>query len=178
LDWTHPGTPSRLRLDLEGPTGAWHLLATFNWAEKLAQITVSLRDFFLPKEQVYLFREIWSGECGLVTDGTLKFHQVPAHGAIIVALRPLRSGAPSYVGSDLHISQGMEVIGWKPGSTMLKVSLLRPGKSAGNVYLHLPQPPRLARLNNDLLTWQVFKETEQIYAFPLRFDKEALLEIQ
>jgi alpha-galactosidase len=178
LDWTRPEMPSLLRLDLEGPIGVWYLLAFFNWQDKPADINFSLQDFILPADQAFLFREIWGGECGLITNGFFKLHPVPAHGAILLALRPHQPDSPTFVGSELHISQGLEVADWQPNAAGLTALIQRSGKSSGYVYLYLPQPPILASLNNNPLTWQTYKAAEQIYAFPLSFDKNALLQIQ
>jgi len=48
LDWLDAATPARLRQDLDGPAGSWHLLARFNWSEQPRTISIRPLDYRLP----------------------------------------------------------------------------------------------------------------------------------
>lgn len=112
LDWMDAETPRKLRLDLQGAIGAWHALATFNWDDKARHVTLEARDFRLP-EQAYWVRSFWENKVWRVTAGSpLVNGTLPAHAPLLLALRPCQSGQAQYLGSSLHISQGLEVAQW------------------------------------------------------------------
>ena len=79
-----------------------------------------------------LMREFWSGEIA-------RFHQshtfknVEAHGVRLFALRPLRP--LTYLGSDLHLAQGIELKHWQLTDSSLEIGLDLGRKTEGNIYL-------------------------------------------
>ena len=173
LDWFDASTPARLRLDLEGAAGQWHLLALFNWSDQAQEMTLKLADYDLPPGE-YHAREFWSGKLVRVEDGVLPW-QIPAHGVALFAVRPAQS--PQYLGSDLHISQGLEVKSWSvsENTRVLNVTVERPGRAAGDITLSLPQPPQAVTLNGDAIEWQ--PAGEGCYRFSVTFEKTAFLEV-
>jgi alpha-galactosidase len=174
LDWFDTSTPARLRLDLQGAAGQWHLLALFNWSDQPQELTLKLADYNLPPGE-YHAREFWSGKLARVESGVLPW-QIPAHGAALFAVRPAQS--PQYLGSDLHISQGLEVKSWSVSENprVLNVTVERPGHAAGEITLSLPQPPQAVTLNGDAIDWQ--PAGEGCYRFSVTFDRTAFLEVQ
>jgi alpha-galactosidase len=140
LDWFDAATPSRLRLDLDGPAGQWHLLALFNWEDELQDATVNLREFGLDPARAYFVSDFWSRKLHRMTRGKLLRERIPAHGVLLYAARSFDPAQPQYLGSDLHISQGLEVMKWKATRRRLKLTLQRPGSVQGNIYLFLPRP--------------------------------------
>lgn len=130
--------PSRLRLDPVTSAGAWHVLAAFNWKDEPADLELQLEDYGLVEGDL-IYREFWSGQMGVWKSGEpLKFLTVPAHGCVLITLRMLRDSQPQYLGSDLHISQGIEVDEWHVGDEKLDFTLRLPRTANGNVYLYLP----------------------------------------
>jgi hypothetical protein len=53
-------------------------------------------------------------------------------------VRQADEGLPVYLGSDLHISQGMEVAEWEANAAVIRATLRLPRKASGNVVLKLP----------------------------------------
>jgi hypothetical protein len=173
LDWFDAATPARLRLDLEGDAGHWHLLALFNWSDQAQEMTLKLAEYDLPPGE-YHAREFWSGKLARVDSGVLPW-LVPAHGIALFAVRLVQS--PQYLGSDLHISQGLEVKDWSVSESgrILNVTIERPGRAAGDITLSLPQPPQQVTLNGDPIESQ--PAGEGCYRFPVAFEKAAILEV-
>ena len=93
----------------------------------------------------------------------------------LLALRPIAPDTPQYVGSDLHISQGLEVAQWLATTHTLEVRLERPGHAHGQVLLHLPKPPQKAFINQKEIPWQKAEGT--LYRFSVQFHKTGELEI-
>lgn len=165
LDWFDRATPRRLRLDLENVTGQWHLLALINWDDAPQDLALSLDDFHLPPSAALanLYQTCFVSRFWQVQDealvrhpfaaGPLTFKDVPPHGVALVALRPMLPGQPQYLGSDLHLSQGLEVTAWQPLPQGLDLTLERPGHAQGRIYLSLPQPPRQVWLNDRPVPW-------------------------
>ena len=113
LDWIDAETPSKLRLDLQGATGSWYALAAFNWDDKARPVTLEARDFRLP-EETYWVRSFWDDKVRQVKAGSPLFNgTLPAHAPLLLALRPCQTDQAQYLGSSLHISQGLEVEQWK-----------------------------------------------------------------
>lgn len=152
LDWFDAARPTRLRMDVDSSAGgaagshSWHLLAAFNWADQARDISLRVQDFGLPALE-YQAREFWRGDWHQFGQQALVLKDVPPHGAALLAARPVVEGKAQYLGSDLHVSQGLEVAEWAETSTTLAFRLERPGRADGQVFLSLPHFPRQAFLN-------------------------------
>jgi alpha-galactosidase len=142
LDWFDSGSPSRIRLDLDGPAGSWYLLALINWDNKPAPVKFSPQDFNLLHEQVYWLHEFWTGEIGKMSaKGPFTFYQVPAHGIRVLAVRPYHPEQPMYLGGDVHLSQGLEIKDWQVTDKEVKLRFNLGRIAAGNLYFYLPWKP-------------------------------------
>jgi len=177
LDWFEATTPHRLRLDLQGAAGAWHLLARFNWEDVRRVVDFRLEDFDLDTTNPYIAREFWSGETEVsLARGWLNPKAIPPHGVILLAVRPFQPGLPLYLGSDLHISQGLEVADWQANPGRLDLQIQRPGRARGLVELSLPAAPQLAALDGQALKWQA--TLPGCYRFPVELDQLAQLHLE
>jgi alpha-galactosidase len=178
IDWFDSPTPRRLRLDLQGVTGAWHLLALFNWQDNPQDLTLHLEDFSLEPGADYRASEFWSGELRQILHREAEFKGVPAHGVILLAVRKATPGQPQYLGGNLHISQGLEVWrwDWAEGRGALEVGLERPGHAQGEIVISLPRPPRQARLNGQPIVWKDCGGG--VYRLEVAFERRALLTIE
>ncbi len=164
-DWFDQATPRLLRLDLENATGQWHLLALINWADEPQDLTLRLDDFHLPPPtasahlyQTCFISRFWQVDNMAVlrhsfAEGPLTFKDVAAHGVVLLALRPALQGQPQYLGSDLHLSQGLEVTAWQPLPREVNLTLERPGRAQGHIALSLPHAPRRVWLNEKPCAW-------------------------
>ncbi len=166
IDWFDQPTPTRLQIDLQGSCGRWHLLGLFNWSDAPADIPLSFDKFYLDVKQEYWVREFWSGETFRIGPNGHTWPGVPAHGCVLLAVRPRRL-TPQYLGSSLHISQGLEVSHWYENGNHVDLTLARPGDAQGSICLHLPQPPIQATLNEQPVAGQ--HSTGNIYTFPVKF---------
>lgn len=183
VDWFEQAEPCRLRADLEGPAGNWHLLAQINWADEPRPLIVRLEDYQLPPGE-YWAREFWRGESWRFQAGALTWPKVPAHGVILLAVRPCTPEQPQYLGGDLHVSQGLEVSAWnwEAAEATLEFELKRPGWAQGAVDLALPARridcirPRLARLDGQPLSWQQIEPG--LIRFNLEFNQSALIRLE
>ena len=185
LDWFDQHNPAHLQVNLDGPAGPWSLVALFNWGDHPKDLDFRLVDFYLDREKAYLARSFWDGQPYLVTlkqgwanpalPGDLVFKAVPPHGVVLLALRQLKKDIPQYLGSSLHISQGMELADWQVNSSGLSLRLERPGLAQGQVDLSLPTQPKAAWLNAEPLAWQPLEH--QVYRFNVKFDQQADIKI-
>ena len=142
IDWFDTAMPQRLRVDLDGPAGHWHLLAVFNWADEPASLTFSPADFNLPEDQIWWAREFWLGTVEQMGPASpLTFNEVPAHGVRVIAVRPYEAGQPAYLGGDLHLSQGMEVSEWQNKPDELHISFSLGRNASGTLNFYLPWKP-------------------------------------
>lgn len=174
LDWFDAATPARLRLDLESAAGGWHLVALFNWSDQTQEKMLKLVEYDLPSGEYYA-REFWSGKLARIGSEGLPW-QIPAHGVALFAVRPVKN--PQYLGSDLHISQGLEVkrCSVSKNHQVMSVTVERPGRVAGEILLSLPNPPQTVTLNREANEWQTAGWDG--YRFPVAFVNSAILEVQ
>jgi len=185
-DWFDAPMPRLLRLDLENTTGLWHVLAVFNWADQPHDVRLPLEKFDLDPDQGFLSRSFWEGDSGRVSGGALDLSGIPPHGVKLLALRPTPPSIPTdfgeesvgvYLGSDLHISQGLEVTKWTATpSGGVRLRLERLGKAQGEIELYLPRPPRRVTMNRKDIPWQT--TGQDCYIFPVSFDQIAEIEIK
>ena len=188
LDWFDHSTPQQLQLDLDGPAGHWHLVALFNWENKARNLHLDLGKYYLGQTKEYLARDFWRGDtyrisphrtgvASLSTPGatnqgngsTLDIQHVPPHGVCLLAIRPYRSYQAQYLGSDLHISQGLEVTGWEESQGRLNFRLERPGYAQGEIEIGLPQAPREILQGRKPLAWKAGEDNR--ITLPVEFDQ-------
>ena len=51
IDWLAPGTPSRLRVDLNGTVGTWYLVSYSNWKDQSIDVSLGREAFDLKNEE-------------------------------------------------------------------------------------------------------------------------------
>jgi alpha-galactosidase len=175
LDWSESSTPSLLQLDLSNASGSWSLLGIFNWQDKPLEKVLRLNQTYLDPEKKYLAREFWSGRVYQITDGQLILDQLPAHACALLSVRLLNPRYPQYVGSDLHVSQGLEITEWKIADSELTFRIDRPGKSHGMVDIYLPTPPQQAMCGSEQINTRLV--TQDVYRLELDVDNSAFITI-
>ena len=159
--------PTCLRVNLDGPTGPWHLLAIFNWQDEPANLDFTPERFGLPSNSSWWLREFWTGDIGQFQSGSpYRFTNVPSHGVRVVAVREVSPDQPVYLGSDLHLSQGMEVHQWKAKRSSLKFNLGLDHAISGKAQVYLPWQPKEATVNGKAVELQN-SGIEGIYALAL-----------
>ena len=177
LDLFDTEIPHRLRLDPVTNAGAWHVLAVFNWSDQPQDMELKQSDFRLEGGN-YLYREFWSGAIGeWAADSSLSFPAVPAHGCKLLAVRRNPVNRPLYIGSDVHISQGIEVDEWLEDHDGVQMTLRLPRSVQGNVYLYLPAsvqgvdvngaPGEISNLNGNI--YQLTVEIEGFCHIQVKF---------
>lgn len=136
--------------------GPWHLAAIFNWTDSGEERDV---EELLPKGIIseeaaewHAF-EFWEGRYWRCRgpQPAVAGRQIPARGCRLVALRAVRETAPQLVGSDLHLSCGLELEGWAPAERRVDFTL-RPSHllRGAHLWFFLPGatsegvPPRLS----------------------------------
>jgi alpha-galactosidase len=179
LDWFDSPTPRRLRLDLSNASGNWRILAFFNWAQEARERAFRLEDFNVSEEDfpagsALVGRDFWNDKFEFFQAGGATV-RIPAHGVALLALRAIQSDEPQYLGSNLHISQGLEVSGWNHSAGQTLIELTRPGHAEGMVDVYLHTPPLQASLDGARIPWERIKDG--IYRFRVAFDEKGELNI-
>lgn len=176
MDWFDAETPSRLRLDLVNGSGAWYVLAAFNWSDRSADILLSLADYSL-EEGEYLCREFWNGRlAGLSNKQPLLFKEIPAHGCLLLAVRKVTGDQAMYLGSDLHFCQGVEVAEWHQEGNLLEMTLRLPRSTSGEVFLRLPCGTGQVRVNGNPAALTLVEQ--DIYSLPVQVDGFCYIQVQ
>lgn len=175
IDWFDGEHPERLRLDLDGPAGSWRVIALFNWRDAACDQTIQLTDFDLEPGN-YWVRSFWDRQVYTLDEQGLQLMGMPAHGVALLAIRPQMPGNPVFVGSDLHVSQGMEITGWEdlPGRVRLRLEL--PRRIKGQIELALPGQPCQATLNGQPATFS--SSGQGRFYIAVEFDRQGEIEIE
>ncbi|MDY6866783.1 MAG: glycoside hydrolase family 36 protein [Chloroflexota bacterium] len=175
LDWFDSFTPARLRVDLNGTCGPWHLLAWFNWKDQPASYAFSPQAFDLPEGEVWWLREFWTGLIGQMSEKSpLAFNDNPPHGVRVAAVRPYDTNTPVYLGSDLHISQGLEINEWQAEDKALTLRFDLGREASGRAHLYLPWKPVGAWFRGE--SQMIQDEGRGVYAIDLKeLDRQELV---
>ena len=176
LDWMDAETPRKLRIDLQAPTGGWHLLAYFNWQDSTEETYLDFADFDL-KSGEYWVRSFWDERVWRVKAGAELFRgKMKPHAALVLAVRAFQPEIPTYLGSSLHISQGLEVKEWEAEKHSLSF-LLSPGRRAkANIDLYIPGVVTKALYDDQAVGGS--KIEDYIYRFNLQVDTSGRLELK
>lgn len=175
IDWFDSSMPAKLRLDQVNEAGEWHILAKFNWSDHPADLALTSDEYHL-EEGEYWVSEFWGGVCKrIVTGAAFVVEHVPAHGCVVTAWRRVHNADPVYLGSDLHLSQGIEVAEWKHGHKKVELTLRLPRKTGGVVRLWLPGKAASIIVNDSPV--EVNQDTLGVVTVPVQVDGFAHLEI-
>jgi alpha-galactosidase len=175
MDWLDTETPHNIRLDLKNESGEWNVLARFNWKNEPRETYLSLPDFCLPQLSYWVY-SFWDNQVKLIKAGEpINLSTVPAHGVKFLALRPNNSEM-QYLGSNLHISMGLEVHQITQTENGIEIKFDLPRKASGDVYIKLLEPPRKALLDGNEIPFE--EANHQVYKFSISFENQAILLIQ
>jgi hypothetical protein len=94
----------------------------------------------------------------------------------MIALRSVNREKPAYLGSNLHISMGLEVAAWIEYADGVSFTLKLPRSTAGHVTLVLPEEPKTATQDQQPLEW--FKIRDDIYRFFINVPFETEITIE
>jgi alpha-galactosidase len=174
MDWLDKTTPHNIRLDLKNQSGNWNLLARFNWKETPREVFVIFPDFNLPKMNYWAF-SFWNQKVSLIHAGDpIQIPQVEAHGVALIALREVTPN-PTYLGSDLHISMGLEISEWSLQDKQLTLQMQLPRATEGSIFLYLPQSPQEILVNEMHTTWEELPDN--VFKVFVAFDQNASITI-
>ncbi len=178
LDWFDAHTPQRLRLDLDGAAGKWHLLGLFNWQDQPQKPTFDPAKFRLPQGQSWWLRSFWDSQIQRVKPGhPLILGEIPAHGACAIAIRQYQPDQPCYLGSNLHISQGLEVqsFDFDPKKQTLSMTLHLGHDARGSIFLYLPWQPDSVQVDQQAV--QLTALGKGVFNLPVKLQQQSTTKI-
>ena len=175
MDWLDTTTPHNLRLDLDNASGDWNLMARFNWKDEPRETYLSFPDFGLPQLSYWVY-SFWENKIQLIRAGEpIHFPSLPAHGVALLGVRPVLSDN-QYLGSNLHISMGLEVSCMEKTSEGIELDLDLPRKAHGEIFVKLLETPEKIFLNGEQIPFE--EETNSVYRIPVSFESHATILIQ
>ncbi len=176
LDWFDAAMPAKLRLDQKNESGEWFILTKFNWSDAPTSLELSAAEYDLPAGE-YWVSEFWQqATCKAASGETIRFESVPAHGCVVTAWRKAEQKEAVYLGSDLHISQGLEVAEWKSGRKEIKMELRLPRKTSGIVKFYLPSEIKQIVVNEQ--TVPASRDAAGVLTIPVSIHQIAKIEIK
>ena len=164
--------PAKMRQVLQSPAGERQVIALFNWSDEPQDLTLNLESFGIVGKP-WLMREFWTGEWAKVEAGFV-FHAVPAHGVRLMTLSPFQDVA--YLGSDLHVSQGIELQSWKATRSKLTFELDLGHEAEGRIYLYCQSVPSAITVDKQEVYW--IQETEKVISIALKMTGKVSLSVK
>ena len=175
IDWMAPGTPSRLRVDLKGAVGTWHLVSYSNWKDQSLDVSLGCEAFNIKSEK-YLVSSFLDSTSWRVGENDMLFSgNILPHATLLLAVRALQEGEGFYIGSNLHISQGLEIERFQIGEGELNLEFLRGKRLTGYIELSLPRMPRSAIYHGKTVKW--IRTRHSSYRFFLECEDPDILSI-
>lgn len=164
--------PGKLHQVLTGPNGTWHLIALFNWEDQPSRLELDLAELGLDQGS-FLLSEFWTGEVANV-EKTHSFEAVPAHGVCLLALRPY---VPClYLGSDLHLSQGVELKTWQQTQNRLSLTLdLQNRRAEGSIRLWCERKAVQVTVEGKPVEYRT--PQPNLYVIPVSLNPSAVVEL-
>ena len=172
IDLFEKSMPSQMRQVLQTPAGERHIIALFNWSDEPRDLVLDRNTFGLGG-QSWLMREFWTGEWAEVQSDYV-FREVSAHGVRLLTLNPPQKIA--YLGSDLHVSQGIELQAWKVWGKKLSFELDLGREAEGRVYLYCQAVPTSVTVGKDEVYW--IQETEKVISIALKFAAKTSMKVK
>jgi alpha-galactosidase len=172
--WRGEAAPSLAVLPMRGLQGIWWVVGIFNWSDRPADRTIDLGELAGIRGEGVAF-SFWEELCLAPSGGKLELKKIPAHGSVLLAVRPKESGA-QFIGSNLHFSQGVEVAGWKSSRKALRAVLNLGREAEGAVWLSLPENPIKARWNGDPIRAE--RAGEGVWKIPVHLTGDGILDIR
>jgi len=175
IDWFDHKMPEKLRLDLLNETGEWHVLGAFNWDEVANDFKLTPASFGLEDKEYWLC-EFWSGHIRRFSSAKpVVYRKITAHGGIVLSARVVDNDHAIYLGSDFHISQGLEVADWKEDEHGVAFTLRLPRTATGNMVLAVPRPVEQVIVNGGMI--EPKQVNDQILQISLHFEGFAQVEV-
>mmetsp|Transcript_33074 Transcript_33074/g.129920 ORF Transcript_33074/g.129920 Transcript_33074/m.129920 type:complete len:473 (+) Transcript_33074:1664-3082(+) len=145
LDLFQAEEPSELLLRLDGATGPWMLLALCNWEHSVADKTFWLSRLFPTEEKSLHVLEFWTQRYSRMKSSEPIKARIHAHSAVLFAIRVAENDSvASYIGSDFHVTSGLEVVTMSSSSTKLQLELnVKRSTKDAHVTVFLPFDPQL-----------------------------------
>jgi alpha-galactosidase len=175
LDWHQKLSPSKLRVDLDGPTGEWHLISYTNWEDHPIQPVLYLEDYNIGNDSSWVVSSFWDSKITFPEKGKLNMGTLPPHATWLASIRKVIPNQSIFAGSNLHISQGLEVSEWKDSGKQITLNFLLPHKCSGEIFLRIPAIEIEvidSKGKSDLLTGK-----DQLFEIPVKFDRETQITI-
>jgi alpha-galactosidase len=171
VDLFEKAMPSKLRQVMQTPAGERQVIALFNWSDEPRDLELNLKAFGL-EPKPWLLREFWTGEWAEVETDTI-FHAVPAHGVRLVTLSSQQDFA--YLGGDLHISQGMELLSWKRTRSKLAFELDLGREVEGRIYLYCQSIPSAVTIDKQEVYW--IQETDKVISLAVKLEHPVIVTV-
>jgi alpha-galactosidase len=175
LDWHQKLTPSKLRVDLAGAAGTWHLISYTNWEDHPVQPVLYLEDYNITNNFSCVVSSFWDSKTSYSENGNLGIGILPPHATWLAAVRNLISGRPMFAGSNLHISQGLEVSEWKESNNQILLKFLLPHKCSGEIFLRIPANEIEVKDSNGKSI--LLPGKDHLFVIPVQFDREEKITI-
>jgi alpha-galactosidase len=173
-DWGGESPPATAVLPMRGALGQWWVIGVFNWADRSADRLLDLRELTGERREFSVF-SYWDERILQAEDGRLRLAKIPAHGSVLLAIRPRGSGI-QYLGSNFHFTQGMEVTEWKARRGSLRAVLQLGREAEGALWISFPGDPARVVLNGD--TVEPEHAGEGVWKIPTRFSGKGVLDIR
>ncbi|MBI9048582.1 MAG: alpha-galactosidase [Anaerolineaceae bacterium] len=165
LDLFSKTVPEMVKVACTTKASEWTVIANYYWQDKIGKVQFSLQDYHL-SEGKYWIRSFWNDEIRLVSyDEVIAFPAQP-HSAIVLAVRPYDEHKATFLGSNFHILQGIELTKIVSVEGMDKFNLNLNQEMNGFVDLYIHSKVKKILVNANKSNWDEIQEN--IYRVPIK----------
>jgi hypothetical protein len=134
-----------------------------------------LEDYNIGNDSSWVVSSFWDSKITFPEKGKLNMGTLPPHATWLASIRKVIQNQSIFAGSNLHISQGLEVSEWKDSGKQITLNFLLPHKCSGEIFLRIPANEIEvidSKGKSDLLTGK-----DQLFEIPVKFDRETQITI-
>jgi alpha-galactosidase len=151
ISWQAADDVHVFALEMGGPVGSRILLAILNTCDRSIDFILDRAQLGLGSDRDIHCLDFWHSRYNRYGEMEEMRFEISPHACRCLALRQA-SSSPQWVGSSIHISQGLEVLEWTPDNGSLSIKLGFPNRSvSGSLWLQVPGKIQQARFDGKAL---------------------------
>ena len=150
--FTHT-VPEQVIVRCQNEVESWQVVGLYNWQENSQSTSLSLRSLGFPTGR-YWVRSFWDDQLYILSDDEILPLTLTSHGCAILAVRPYLAQKACYVGSNLHILQGLELQGFKSNKKETEILIKLNQQMQGWIDVYHPEPVQSIEVEGKGSSWQ------------------------
>ena len=156
-DLLYRTVPEQVLVHCQNGVETWQVLGLYNWQDVPREATISLKDLGI-EEGRYWVRSFWDDRIYQVDHTQTLPLTLASHGCAVLSIRSASPDKALYLGSNLHVLQGLELEELKDSKNSVEMELALTQQMQGWVDVYIPKPAKVIVVNGNETQWQTPQE--------------------